>query len=57
MKYGNKVNIANPGQLGVQMITSEHEQISTADMVKEFEIELLDDYFARSVKDRLQNLK
>jgi len=55
-KYGDKVTIANPGQLGVQLITSEHEQISAADMVKEFDIELLDDYFDRARKDRLRNL-
>ena len=55
-KYGDKVILNNPGKLGVQMITSEHEQISAADMVKEFEIELLDEYFERARQDRLRNL-
>jgi len=50
------LSIANPGQLGVQLITSEHEQVSAADMVKEFDIELLDNYFERARKDRLRNL-
>ena len=55
-KYGEQVVISAHGELGVIMITSEHDRISAADMVKEFDIELLDSYFDRSRRDRLKNL-
>lgn len=46
-KYGDDVIISDPGKLGVVMITSENSKISAADMVKEFNIETVDDYFSR----------
>jgi len=55
-KYGNKA-IVTEKRDGIIMITSEHEQISAADMVKEFGIELLDDYQERARQTRLQKLK
>ena len=55
-KYGDKVVYTDPGLLGVAMISSEHETISAADMIREFNIELLDDYFDRSRQDRVKNL-
>jgi hypothetical protein len=51
-KYGPKAKITDPGCLGAVLISSEHEAISVDDMIKEFEIELLDDYFARSLAHR-----
>lgn len=48
-KYGPGVNIHDPGHLGAVLITSEIEGISAMDMVNEFEVELLDDYFRRSL--------
>jgi hypothetical protein len=51
-KYGPKVKITDPGCLGCVLIASEHETISVDDMIKEFEIELLDDYFVRSLAHR-----
>jgi len=51
-KYGPKVKISDPGCLGSVMISSEHEKISAEDMVKEFEIELLDDYMKRALAHR-----
>jgi hypothetical protein len=39
------------------MITSEHDQVSAADMVKEFEFELMDNFFERAKQLRTQNLK
>jgi hypothetical protein len=51
-KYGPKVRISDPGCLGSVLVSSEHERISVDDMIKEFEIELLDDYFARSLAYR-----
>ena len=56
-KYGEKVIITAHGTLGVIMITSEHDQVSAEDMLKEFDVELLDSYFERSINDRLQHLK
>ncbi|MBN2592771.1 MAG: carbon-nitrogen hydrolase family protein [Sedimentisphaerales bacterium] len=48
-KYGPKVTISDPGCLGSVLISSEHETISVDDMIKEFQIELLDDYFDRAL--------
>ena len=56
-KYGNKVVYTDPGLMGVAIISSEHEQISAAEMIKEFNIELLDDYFDRSRQDIQKNLR
>ena len=47
-KYGDAVTIHDPGRVGSVMITSEDKNVSAAQMVKEFDIELLDDYFNRS---------
>jgi hypothetical protein len=51
-KYGPKVTILDPGCLGSVLISSEHETISVDDMIKEFDIELLDDYFTRALAFR-----
>ena len=51
-KYGPKVTISDPGCLGAVLVSSEHETISADEMIEEFEIELLDDYFARSLAYR-----
>lgn len=37
------------GGLGSVLITNESDSVSVAEMVQEFGIELLDDYFARSL--------
>jgi hypothetical protein len=51
-KYGLKVKISDPGCLGSVLISSEDETISVDDMIKEFQIELLDDYFTRALAYR-----
>lgn len=51
-KYGPAVQLSDPGYLGSTMITSCHDEISVEEMIKEFEIEKLDDYFARALKHR-----
>ncbi len=51
-KYGPKVKISDPGCLCSVLISSEDEKVSVEDMVKEFEIELLDDYMARALAHR-----
>lgn len=48
-KYGPKVEIHDPCYIGSVLITSHSADISAAEMVKEFEIELLDDYFTRAL--------
>lgn len=51
-KYGPKVKISDPGCLGSVLVASEHETISVDEMIKEFELELLDDYLARALAFR-----
>lgn len=51
-KYKELVEIETPKGLGCIMITSNHPKVSAPDMAKEFEIELLDDLFARGRKQR-----
>ena len=53
-KYGEVVTITDPGKVGSVIIASEHESISAEEMIKEFDIELLDDYFTRSREFRLK---
>lgn len=48
-KYGADVTIFDPGLLGCVLLTSESDTINMEEMVAEFEIELLDDYFERSL--------
>lgn len=51
-KYGPEVKITDPGCLGAVLVASEHETISVDEMIREFEIELLDDYFVRALAFR-----
>jgi len=48
-KYGTAVSISDPGQVGAVMVASEDKNITTDQMIREFDIELLDDYFNRAV--------
>lgn len=48
-KYGPGVTIFDPGQLGSVLITSELDDVTVDQMIEEFDIELLDDYFERSL--------
>ena len=56
-KYGRGVAVRDPGLLGAVLITSETEGVSAMDMVAEFQIELLDDYMARSLQHRCDVLQ
>ena len=51
-KYGPKVKITDPDYVGSVLISSEDENISVERMVKEFQIELLDDYMERALAHR-----
>lgn len=48
-KYGPQVSIYDPGRLGAVLISSETHERTVQEMVAEFEIELIDDYMARSL--------
>lgn len=48
-KYGRAIRVSDPGYLGSVLLTSETADFSAQDVVKEFGIELLDDYFGRSL--------
>jgi predicted amidohydrolase len=48
-KHGRGVTVTDPGYLGSVLITSETDGLSARDMAREFEIELLDDYWARAL--------
>lgn len=52
--YGPQVTIHDPGLIGSFLVTSEATGISAAQMLQEFEIELLDDYMARSIAHQLE---
>lgn len=56
-KYGDAVTIHDPGKVGSVLISSEDRNIPVDKMIKEFKIELLDDYFERSKKIRQSNIK
>lgn len=53
-KYGQAVQIHDPGEIGVVMITSECDTVTAVDMAAEFEIELAKEYFDRTRAVRLQ---
>ena len=55
-KYGTGVTISDPGYLGAVLLTSELDDVSSADMVKEFQIEIWDDFYRRSADCRRQLL-
>lgn len=47
-KYGSDVQISDPGYLGTVLISSESEVFTVDKIIKEFELELLDDYLDRA---------
>lgn len=56
-KYGPGVIISDPGYLGAVLLTSELPKVSSADMVKEFQIEIWDDFYRRSEETRQHYLR
>lgn len=55
-KYGSDFRMSDPGYLGAVLISSENEK-PIDDYVKEFEFELIDDYFNRSLNHRKDSIK
>ncbi|MEL7585980.1 MAG: carbon-nitrogen hydrolase family protein [Prolixibacteraceae bacterium] len=52
-QYGEGVTIKDPGLVGSVLVTSETD-VPVAQMIREFDIELLDDYFDRSRAERVK---
>jgi len=52
-KYGPKIKIHDPGYLGCVLLTSETEEFGVDDVIAEFGLEPIDDYFRRSEAERL----
>jgi len=44
-KYGSAFRVTDPGYVGAVMLSSESDAFSAMDVVREFDIKLLDDYF------------
>jgi hypothetical protein len=53
-KYGPSVTISDPGKLAAVLVTSEDKNVTVDQMVREFKLELLDDYFNRAREFRLK---
>ena len=51
-KYGRNIAITEPGKLGCVLLTSEMPDQSAAEIVREFGMERLDDYFERAAGHR-----
>lgn len=54
-KYRDEVRIDIPANLGPALIYSESDRRTAMDIVREFGLELLDDYFARSLRMNAEN--
>lgn len=51
-KYGRKVGIHDPGQVGFVLVTAESEDLTVAEVMSEFGLVDIDDYFRRSLAQR-----
>jgi len=51
-KYGPKVRIADPGYLGSVLVSSETDEFTVEEVLDEFHVERLDDYFKRALAHR-----
>jgi predicted amidohydrolase len=54
-KYGPDVSIHDPGRLGSVLLTSQSNDFTAKDIVAEYDLELLDDYLARSRRHRAEH--
>jgi len=52
-KYGPIVSVYDPGHLGAVLVTSETDVVTSDDLIREFELELWDDYYARTLSNCL----
>ena len=51
-KYGTAIKVYDPGNVGAVLVTSETDEFSAMDVIREFDITLLDDYFAGAMAHR-----
>lgn len=51
-KYRRKVTVHDPGFLAPVLVTSETDELTVDDLIREFEMEPLGDYFARALAHR-----
>jgi predicted amidohydrolase len=51
-KYGEKIRIHDPGLLGSVLLSSETDEFTVKDIIQEFGLELLDDYWTRTMTHR-----
>jgi len=56
-KYRERLAIHDPGYVGSVMLSSEDPDINVKEIISEFEIELLDDYFDRAISHRMESLE
>ena len=56
-KYKDKLKIEEPDDIGAVMLSYEGEDKTIMDIISEFEIELLDEYIERSIKNREDNME
>ncbi|MBE6650030.1 MAG: carbon-nitrogen hydrolase family protein [Ruminococcaceae bacterium] len=56
-KFKDALTIYDPGYVGSLMLSSEDSDITVDEMIREFEIETLEDYFARVREHRAENIK
>ena len=56
-RYGPGVKVTDPGYLGAVLISSEMEEKTIQDLIAEFELERIDEYFSRSLDHRQKNLE
>ena len=56
-KYGADVSVVDPGYLGSVLVSSESDDRTVDDLVAEFDLEPLDDYFTRSLEERSLNTR
>ena len=54
-KHGHKLTLHDPGLLGAVLLSSETDEFTVEDVAKEFELEMLDDYFNRSLAHRREH--
>ena len=56
-KYGSEITIDIPPELGIALISSETDKITTREIMQEFKISSLDEFFKRALIHRQQNLE
>lgn len=49
-KYGSKISVFDPGYLGAVLLTSETDEFTVGEIVEEFHIKRIDDYFTHCLE-------